>query len=152
MKISELYGKRVESEDKLTNGFIMGVRHDGGKIRFLHCFDNDDKEFFIDVSDLTQRDGQLIFKKTARVEKSCLSIRLGSPIYSDKGKFLGRLTDAECTNFTIKSAFADNKKYPAKRVIFGDAIIVKSRNSNISRDQSNLSLAAKDMFIANICS
>lgn len=149
MKLSSVFDARLESRNGKINGYILGVRQSEGKIKFLHCCDFNDNEFFVDVDDVILKDDKIIFSRTLRPQRADV-LRLGCPAYNYTGKFLGSLTEIELDKFNIKWVFVGNKKYSSKRTILGDAIIIKGRQRTIAPDISP-DLYAKDMLIDTLC-
>ena len=51
MKISEIYGKKVESTSGKT-GYVVSCNGAAGKLVCLLCADEDENEFYIDVKNI----------------------------------------------------------------------------------------------------
>lgn len=164
MKISELYGKEVESLDKKKSGYVLGVSCDKDKIEFLLCCDEKEREFFIDVNSIASVGQKIIYEDADARKQRAKLLRLGKAGYSQKGKFMGHLCDCEVSGFMIKSAYIGKKKYSYDRLICGDVIIIseesaqKSENEKTEEMSSPLSERKQDapdtphsMFISAMC-
>lgn len=175
MKLSDLYGMTVESEDKKQSGTVIGINLRDHRVKYLRCCDGEEREFLVDVEAVRELGEKIVYAGTKKIltEDNARAqngaIALGRAVYSESGKFLGHLQDVECNGFTLRSAFAGDKKYAARRLVFGDAVIVKGakkrippaicldkRNKNEADGQQTemeekLSSLAKDLFIGAVC-
>jgi hypothetical protein len=127
MKISELYGKQVLSCDKKKSGYVLGVSCIGNKIAFLLCFDEHEREFYVDVNNITKMGEKIIYEDAAAKLKYAKLLRLGKAGYSESGKFIGHLEDCEVKGFDIKRAYIGNRKIDFARLVCGDIVIIKDR-------------------------
>ena len=60
MKISEIYGKKVESTSGKT-GYVVSCNGVAGKLVCLLCADEDENEFYIDVKNIVSIGSKIIF-------------------------------------------------------------------------------------------
>lgn len=145
MKISELYGKQVESEDGKTKGYVLGVSCDGDRIEFLLCSDQNEKEFFIEVGCIKSVGEKIIYEDALSKLKRTRLLRLGKASYNGSGKFMGHFEDCECNDFVLQTAVIGKKKYDFNRLICGDVILIKDK------DRAEKLPAPHEMFIEAIC-
>ncbi|MGN0812915.1 MAG: hypothetical protein ACI4MQ_05375 [Candidatus Coproplasma sp.] len=151
MKISTLFGKIIESEDKKKHGVIMAISCAKNVIEGYICFDENEKEFFVSASGTRVLKDKVIFKWLSREEKTSSRLRLGVPAFSQDGKFLGNVTDYSAVSGRICAVFICNKKYSAENLSVSDAVIVKQIVKQ-SVEKLQTEIAAKDMFINALCS
>ncbi len=146
MKISKLYGELIESEDKKIRGTILGISCVNGGIEGFYCCDERDREFFACADGARYLADKVVFGGVKK-DKSGFGLRLGLAAYSDSGKFLGHLEDCTSCGNRIKSAVIGKKSYPFHRLVFGDAVIVKS----VNYEKACAEATAKNMFIDAVC-
>ncbi len=146
MKISNLYGKIIESEDKKTHGVIMAISCAKNVIDGYICFDEQEIEFYACAKDARILKDKVTFCQFGKEQKNAYRLRLGLPVYTQEGRFLGSVTDCSVMGGKIAAIFCKNKKYPADRLSISDAVIVKSPASS-----ADIELAAKNMFIGALC-
>lgn len=177
MNLSEFYGTDVHSLDCKQRGTVLGVRLNGNKIVCLRCCDAEEREFLLEPADVCRLGGDAIVYRSVKKTSSRQSLRapygevsLGAAAYSEQGKYLGRLHDAECDGYTVTHATVGERQYRATRLVFGDAIIVKAgkrcavppivcldkkkkskKNASESDRTERLSEMAKDLFIRAVC-
>lgn len=156
MKVSQLYGKRIESADKKTHGVILGVSCAENVIEGYICFDEQENEFFASAVGARNLKDKVTFKKLGKENKCSYRLRLGLPVYSQSGKLLGSLSDCTVKGGKLTAIFCKNKKYPISRLNISDAVIVKSAakrptQNGAETNKQNVEIAAKDMFIRAIC-
>ncbi|MGN1061126.1 MAG: hypothetical protein ACI4QN_05275 [Candidatus Coproplasma sp.] len=146
MKISKLYGKRIESEDKKTHGVIMAISCAKNVIEGYICFDEDEKEFFVSAVGTRVLKDKVTFKYLGKEKKTAFRLRLGVPVFTQEGKYLGNVTDSSVMGGRLCAVFIKNKKYSAEEVCVSDAVIIKPPAS-----KAEIELAAKNMFIGALC-
>ena len=93
MKLSEIYGKEVESKDGQVHGWVRGILAKNGAPQFLQCFDDDEREFDIDVKNIICTGEKIVFEDRPAIKKQSTNMRLGVPAYSEYGNFLGYLAE-----------------------------------------------------------
>lgn len=125
MKISRLYGREVESTDGNRRGWVRAVLGRDGAPQFLQCFDDDEREFDVDINCVKQMGEKIIFEDRERERQRCAPVRLGLPAYSADGRFLGHLTDGEFCGGRLKYYIIGRKRYAPADVCAGDVIIVR---------------------------
>ena len=59
MKISSIYGKKVESTAG-RRGYVISVNANGGRLECLVCADEEENEFSIDVKNIISIDNKII--------------------------------------------------------------------------------------------
>ena len=124
MKISKLYGREVESCDGRRCGWVRAVLGLDGAPQFLQCFDEEEREFDVDIRSVKTFGQKIIFEDRESAKKQCSPIRLGLPAYGADGRFLGHLTDAGFCGGKIKYYIIARKRYLPVEVCAGDALIV----------------------------
>ena len=125
MKLSEIYGKEVESKDGQVHGWVRGILAKNGAPQFLQCFDDDEHEFDIDVKNIICTGEKIVFEDRPAIKKQSTNMRLGVPAYSEYGNFLGYLAEI----ITDRSGAAAHyvigkKKFRPEHITTGDVIIV----------------------------
>ncbi len=144
MKASQLYGMKIESEDKKIRGNILGISCVKDRIEGYICCNERQKEFFALSDCATCRNGVVKFKETGRQDKNGVNLRLGRAVYAKNGKFCGILDDCTVKDNVITFATVAKRKIPFNRIIVGDVFILEDENLSAE-------LAAKDMFIDALC-
>lgn len=125
MKISWLFGKRVESAFD-RSGYIIRVNCVGLDITSFTCADDDEQEFDIPVQNVTSIKNTVTYTHSGKRDNAEKSLRLGRPVFDSEGLFLGKLTDLTAEKYTIAWAHVGNKKFSADDLIYGDGIIIKN--------------------------
>lgn len=146
MKISNLYGKRIESEDKKKHGVIMAISCADNLIDGYICFDEDEKEFFAQADGGKVLKDRVTFSKVGKENKNSFRLRLGIPAYSYEGRFLGNVSDYSVVGGRLNVVFIANKRFSTKNINVSDAIIIKP-----STQKTQAEIAAKDMFLSALC-
>lgn len=150
MKLSELYGKRIENKSGKAGGCVLGAVCGADNKAALICCDGEEKEFYVGVDSVICAGESVIYSDTGERIKKAAPLRLGAACYTENGKYLGRAADFECRGNSLKSAVIGKKKYAAERLVFGDVIIVRGRAGKpVAPDCER---AAKDLFIEAVCS
>ena len=126
MRVSELYGREVESSDGKRRGWVRAVLGQNGAPQFLQCFDGDEREFDVDIERVKTFGEKIIFEDRERAKRDCAPIRLGLPAYGADGRFLGHLTDVEFCGGQLKYYIIGKKRYAPVDVCAGDVLIVCS--------------------------
>ena len=125
MKVSQLFGKRVESASG-TSGYILRVNAIGKEITSLTCADEDEQEFDIPVKNIKSIKNTVTYSYTGKHGGGERSLSLGKPVFDCDGNFVGRLTEIVTEKYTITSVSVGNKKFSADDIVCGDAVIIKS--------------------------
>ena len=125
MKISLLFGKRVESASG-RSGYILRVNAIGNDITSFTCADNDEQEFDIPVKNIKSVKNTVTYSYAGKHGGNERSVTLGKPVFDCEGNMIGRLTDIIIEKYAVISYFVGNKKFSAEDIICGDAVIVKS--------------------------
>ncbi|MDE5728681.1 MAG: hypothetical protein K2I20_00700 [Clostridia bacterium] len=136
MKISELYGKKVESTAGKI-GYVVSCNGAAGKLVCLLCADEDENEFFVDVKNILSVGSKIIFEDRETAIKAAKPIRLGRAGFNEAGKYLGNLTDLDFKGTKIQRAKIGKRNYPAEKLFMGDVIIVptaKKLKSDVIKD------------------
>jgi len=133
MKISLLYGKPVKSTAGKM-GYVISVNGNGGKVECLICADENEAEFAVDVKNIISIKDFVLFDDRDSVIRTSVPIRLGKPVYTDEGKFIGHLSDMTVENNVVCAAHVGKKKISADDFVCGDAVIVKSYDRVLKSD------------------
>lgn len=136
MKISEIYGKKVESTSGKT-GYVVSCNGAAGKLVCLLCADEDENEFYIDVKNIVSIGSKIIFEDRETAIKASKPIRLGRAGFNENGKYLGNLNDIDLKGAKIQRAKIGKKNYPAEKLFMDDVIIipaVKRLKSDVVKD------------------
>ena len=144
MKISQLYGKKIESSNKKKCGYILGISHTGDRIDGYICCNESENEFFADSSAARFIGDRAIVLKTDKAAKRGARLKLGHAVYSEDGKFLGHVEDYTVKGNKIIYAHVGRRKLDFGRLSFGDVAILKNSHTQAE-------VAAKDMFISALC-
>lgn len=142
MKISKLYGRRIEGGEGRADGTILGVDFDGTKICGILAADDEQREFYVVADDLVLK-RNASYKTATKKPASFNGLKLGRAAYSEDGIFLGYLEDITTDNLTLSKAKIGAKSYSFDSLIMGDVIIVRGKRY--------AEIAAKDMFIDALC-
>ncbi|MCH5142885.1 MAG: hypothetical protein J1G07_04160 [Clostridiales bacterium] len=124
MKISEIYGKRVESTAG-KRGYVIAIKANGKKLECLICADENEDEFTVDINNVINFGDVIIFNDRESAIKSALPLRLGRASFDECGKYLGNLEEYLFEGNTLLKAKIGKKNYPAEGLVCGDAVIVK---------------------------
>ncbi len=141
MTLSKLYSLPVERVDGKRRGYILAVLKEGDGIAALACADENEREFFVDADRIIRTADSVIYSAEGGRRAKRNVLKLNTPCYDERGKFLGHATDYTLKGLSLRSCIIDGKSYPAERVCLGDAAVVKDR------DSSPAAIAAKDMFL-----
>ena len=125
MKVSLLYGKKVESPSS-GSGYILRVNAQGYDITSFTCVDGDETEFDIPVKNIKSVKAAVTYTSAGKHEGAEKSVTLGKPVFDCEGNFVGKLTDIIIEKYKIVSFFVGNKKFSADDIIYGDAVLIKS--------------------------
>lgn len=124
MKISEIYGKPVESTAG-KRGYVITIKANGNKLECIVCADEDENEFTVDINNIVKFGDTIIFNDRESAIKSATPIRLGKAGFDEYGKYLGNLNEYLFEGNTLLKAKIGKKNYPAGELICQDAVIVK---------------------------
>ncbi len=133
MKVSEICGRIIKSASGKT-GYVISVNEFAGKPCCLVCADENEREFTVDIKDVSMERGEMIYADRAYLAKHSVPIRLGKPVYDTEGKFLGTLTDYTFQPQKEGFACVGRKKYPAADVANGDVMIVRRYTPTLKSD------------------
>ena len=133
MKISGLFGKRVESVYDGA-GYVLRVNTEGSEIAGLTCVNCDEQEFYIPVKNIKSIKNTVIYSHAEKLSGNERSISLGRPVFDCDGTFLGRLTEIVTEKYKIIYMLVGNKKFSADDVICGDGVIIKNRVKILKSD------------------
>ena len=145
MKLSQIFGIPTASRDGKTSGYVISVIRHNDVIEGYICCNERETEFFADGKDIIIHKDTLYFKETSKVPKDGKKIRLGYPVYSHQGKFLGHVDDFIIKNDRITHMTVGKKKYAFNGLEIGDVVIV-------SDARAKTDLVAKDMLIDTVLS
>ena len=144
MKASEIYCMKIASKDKKKRGYILAISCVKDMIEGYICCDEHENEFFAESAGTKFSNGCATFLVTGKENKKGYRLRLGVPLYSEGGKFLGYIDDFTFKGNRIALAHVGKRKYAFDRIALNDVAILKS-------DSASVEIAAKDMFIGAIC-
>ncbi|MDE6690530.1 MAG: hypothetical protein K2K04_01025 [Clostridia bacterium] len=144
MKASEIYCMKIASKDKKKNGYILAICCVKDMIEGYICCDERENEFFAESAGVKFSTDSATFSVTGKENKKGYRLKLGVPLYSDNGKFLGYIDDFTFKGNRIAFAHVEKRKYAFDRLVLSDVAILKS-------DNLSAEIAAKDMFIGSIC-
>ena len=133
MKISELYGKQIESAEGKA-GYVVGALARGDRLEFLECADRDENEFAVDWRDILSIEEKIVFEDREHALKEAKPLRLGRAAFDADGNFLGRLEDFTFEDGRLTSAKIGKKNYCPKDVACGDAAILKTENKKTAEN------------------
>lgn len=125
MKISLLFGKRVESTVG-KSGYVLRVNAIGKDIAGFTCADGDEREFFIPVQNIKSIKNTVTYTNAGKPAGNELSLSLGRPVFDCEGSFIGNLNEIVTEKYKIISFVVGNKKFSADDVIYGDGVIIKN--------------------------
>ena len=125
MKVSELIGKQVLGTEG-RQGYVISVNAEGAKIEYLLCADEGEREFIVDIENITQAGEIIAFEEKKSVKSHAAPLRLGRACFDERGIYLGVLEDYSFFGDRIKNARIGKKNYPAEGIIAGDIVIVKN--------------------------
>jgi len=145
MKLSKLYGKKIESFDKKICGTIIGVSVLDDEIAGFLCAAVDDTEFFADARGCKLKREVAQFLRLCKEGAECVRLRLGLPAYTVGGKLVGAVTDYGYAGAKICEIWVGAARYPYNLAAIGDAVILQSEKARTDE-------YAKDMLISAIIS
>ena len=128
MKISDLYGKKVESTAG-RRGYVVSVNANGDRLECLICADSDENEFAVDLQNVLSVGDKIIFEDRDSAIKNSRPLRLGRAGFDEKGAFLGKLEEFTFNRKKLLKAKIGKKNYPAADLVCGDVIIVKNKKA-----------------------
>lgn len=144
MKASQIFCTEISSEDKKKRGYILAISCVKDMIEGYICCNEHENEFFAESAGAKFLNGSATFLVTGKENKKGYRLRLGQPLYTDNGKFIGHVDDFTIKGNRITFAHVGNRKFAFDRLVFSDVAILKS-------DDLSAEIAAKDMFIGAIC-
>ena len=145
MKASQIFCMQIASEDKKKRGYVLAVSCVKDMIEGYICCDERENEFFAESAGTKFSNGSATFLLTGKENKKGYRLRLGQPLYTDNGRFLGHVDDFTIKGNRITFAHSGKRKFAFDRLVFNDVAILKS-------DGASAEIAAKDMFIGAILS
>ena len=140
MKASQIFCMQIASEDKKKRGYILAISCVKDMIEGYICCDERENEFFAESAGAKFSDGSVTFLVTGKENKKGYRLRLGQPLYSDGGKYLGQIDDFTIKSNRIVSAHSGKRKFAFDKLVLNDVAILKSGDYSTE-------IAAKDMFI-----
>lgn len=144
MKASQIFCTNISSKDKKKRGYIMSVSCVKDMIEGYICCNEHENEFFAESAGCEFSNGAATFLVTGKENKKGYRLKLGIPLYSDSGKFLGHIDDFTVKNNRLLYAHSGKRKFAFDRLIIGDVAILKN-------DVAQAEIAAKDMLIGALC-
>lgn len=144
MKLSQIFGMQAVSRDGKCGGYVIAALRRGNVIDGYICCNERETEFVADGEVLIHGD-KLYFKEVRKASDAGKKIRLGYPVYSHRGKFLGHAEDFIIKDGKITHMTVGKKKFAFDGLEIGDVIIV-------SDAKAKTDVIAKDMLIDNILS
>lgn len=145
MKASQLFGIQIKCESGEKEGYIMAISRVEDKIEGYICCNDRETEFFAASAGAKIKNGKMFAVKTGKRDRNSRNLKLGQPVYSEEGKFLGHVDDFTVTSNRLTGAQVGHRKFPFDRLAIGDVVIVRN-------DRTRTEIAAKDMFIGAITS
>lgn len=137
MKVSDFYGKKVESTDG-KKGYVISVNANAGRLECLICADEDENEFAVDIKNIISCElHKIIYEDRESAIKASKPIRLGCAGFDEKGIYLGNLEEYTFSKTKLLKAKIGKKTYPVETVLAGDIIIIKQIkriNSDVVKD------------------
>ena len=125
MKVSDLYGKKVESTAG-KKGYIISVNASAGRLECLICADEDENEFAVDINNIVSAENnKIIYEDRESAIKAAKPLRLGCAGFDENGAYLGFLEEYTFSKNKLLKAKIGKKTYPADSVLTGDVAIVK---------------------------
>ena len=144
MKASQIFCMQIASEDKKKRGYILAISCVKDMIEGYICCDERETEFFAESAGTKFLNTSATFSVTGKENKKGYRLKLGVPLYSDSGKFLGYIDDFTFKGNRIAFAHTGKRKFAFDRLVLNDVAILKS-------DDVSTEIAAKDMFIGALC-
>ena len=125
MKVSDLYGKNIEST-ACKKGYIISVNANAGRLECLICADEDENEFVVDINSIVSvENNKIIYEDRESAIKAAKPLRLGCAGFDENGAYLGFLEEYTFSKNKLLKAKIGKKTYPADSVLTGDVAIVK---------------------------
>ncbi|MCM1439097.1 MAG: hypothetical protein NC131_07820 [Roseburia sp.] len=140
MKASQIFCTEISSKDKKKRGYVLAVSCVKDMIEGYICCNENETEFFAESAGCQFSGGAAIFSVTGKENKKGYRLKLGIPVFSEAGKFLGQIDDYTIKDNRIVYANSCKRKFPFNRLILGDVAILKSGDTETE-------IVAKDMFI-----
>lgn len=123
MKISEIYGKKVESTAGKT-GYVVSVCVNEGRLECFLCADEDENEFAVDVKTVLSIGNKILYEDRESAIKTAKPLRLGRAGFDAQGNYVGILEDLTLSGNRLLKAKIGKKNYALTQLSIGDAIIV----------------------------
>lgn len=115
-----IFVKRKKGEEFFyeKRGVCLGVyiSKKNAQIKYLFCSLDDDKTVNVPLCSIDHIDDLgAIYLKNLRsaFPNYCARLTPYLPVYSDEGKYIGRLDDLICENLTVAKLLVSGKKFPA---------------------------------------
>lgn len=144
MKASQIFCMPISSEDKKKRGYILAISCVKDTVEGYICCNEHENEFFAESAGAKFLNSSATFLLTGKENKKGYRLRLGQPLYSDGGRFLGHVDDFTLRGNRIVCAHVGKRKFAFDRLAISDVAILKN-------DEFSVEIAAKDMFIGAIC-
>lgn len=126
MKLSDLFGKIVLS-DEGKRGYVLGINIFEGRLAYLRCADEEEREFVIETGDILSIGKEIVFRDFKTIKKKSTPLSLGKACYDLYGRYLGYLKEVEFKNDRLFRLKIGSRNYAADTVTIGDAIIIDER-------------------------
>lgn len=123
MKISEIYGKIVESVSG-KRGYVLRIMACRGEIECFICADEDEREFVVDMRSVKSIGEKIIYEDRESAMSKSHEISLGRASYDAQGNYLGNLEEFTFSGNRLLKAKIGKKSYSAAELYCNDAIIV----------------------------
>lgn len=138
-------------------GYAKNIIINKGKVTHLVGFSEDEKdfdtEFTLPTKTILSCQNDAIMLKTdfglSLIEEDNFSAILGSKIYSQEGKFEGKVTDVICNqNFAITEIKSNNESYPLNKIdyISSGHVILKGKYK-IKKAPAKISIASTNQTV-----
>ena len=129
-----VFVKRKKGEEFFyeKRGVCLGVyiTKKSAQIKYLYCCLDNDNMVNLPVSAIDKIDdsGAIYFKNLrSAYPKQCSRLNPYLPVYSDEGKYLGRLDELICEELTVSKLVVSGKKFPALAIEgLCDVVLLKS--------------------------
>lgn len=144
MKASEIFCTEIAGKDKKKRGYILAISCVNDMIEGYICCDERENEFFAESAGVRFLSGFATYSVTGKENKKGYRLKLGVPLYSDDGRFLGHIDDFTFKGNRIIFAHVGRRKFAFDKLALSDVAILKS-------NYPSAEIAAKDMFIGAIC-
>lgn len=140
MKISEIYGKIIESTAG-KRGYVLKIMACRGSIEGLVCADEEEREFVVDMKTVVSIADKIIYEDRESAIKRARELSLGRASFDEEGNYLGNLEEFTFSGNKLLKAKIGKKNYSPSELSCRDAVIVKSTarlRGNVTRGEKIL--------------